>query len=126
MKSQHTKQAHLQTAQADTQTKVCKRACFSPTQDKNFIFFPALRCFNFFSATQPTTDKTMDKIYYSPNDTDEKAHTANKVLPQWGLTCFYETFVHKQTVVHLLNFGAKNPPLRQYPNRWQKRYGRQC
>jgi len=34
--------------------------------------------------------------------------------------CFYETFVLKQTVVHLLNFGAENPPLRQYPNRyWQ-------
>jgi hypothetical protein len=73
MKNQHTKQAHLQTAQADTQTKVCKRACFSPTQDKNFIFFPALRCFNFFPTTQPTTDKTMDKIYDRPNDTDEKS-----------------------------------------------------
>lgn len=43
--------------------------------------------------------------------------TTNKVLPQWGLTCFYETFVLKQTVVLLLNFGSKNPPLRQYPNR---------
>jgi len=26
--------------------------------------------------------------------------------------------VLKQTVVHLLNFGAENPPLRQYPNRY--------
>lgn len=43
---------------------------------------------------------------------------ANMVLPQWGVKCFYETFVHKQTVVHLLNFGAKNPPLRQYPKRY--------
>jgi hypothetical protein len=34
MKSQRTKQAHLQTTQADTQTNVCKRACFSPTQEK--------------------------------------------------------------------------------------------
>jgi len=34
MKNQRTKQAHLQTTQADTQTKVCKRACFSPTQEK--------------------------------------------------------------------------------------------
>jgi len=41
----------------------------------------------------------------------------NKVLPQWGLTCFYETFVGKRTAVHLLNICAKNPPLRQYPNR---------
>jgi len=31
--------------------------------------------------------------------------------------CFYETFVRKRTVVLLLNIWAKNPPLRQYPNR---------
>lgn len=44
MKSQHTKQAHLQTTQADTQTKVCKRACFSPTQSKIvFKNFPTLK-----------------------------------------------------------------------------------
>lgn len=50
----------------------------------------------------------------------DKNTAANKVLPQWGVKCFYETFVLKQTVVHLLNFGAENPPLRQYPNRyWQ-------
>ena len=41
----------------------------------------------------------------------------NMALPQWGVKCFYETFVHKQTVVHLLNICAKNPPLRQYPIR---------
>jgi len=40
------KQAHLQTAQANTQTKVCKRACFSPDR-KELYFFPYLRCFNF-------------------------------------------------------------------------------
>ncbi len=39
MKANAQKQALLQTAPADTQTKVCKRAYFSPTQDKNFIFF---------------------------------------------------------------------------------------
>ena len=43
--------------------------------------------------------------------------TDNMVLPQWGLTCFNETFVLKQTAVHLLNICAKNPPLRQYPFR---------
>jgi len=52
--------------------------------------------------------------------TGKKARTANKVLPQWGLTCFYETFVLKQTEVLLLNFGTKNPPLRQYPNRYSQ------
>jgi hypothetical protein len=50
----------------------------------------------------------------------EKRRAAdNMVLPQWGLTNFYETFVLKQSAVLLLNFRAKNPPLRQYPNRMQ-------
>jgi hypothetical protein len=31
------KQVHLQTAQANTQTKVCKRACFSPSLTKLFL-----------------------------------------------------------------------------------------
>ena len=49
-----------------------------------------------------------------------EARTANMVLPQWGVKRFYETFVRKQTAVHLLNFDAKNPPLRQYPNRYKQ------
>lgn len=60
------------------------------------------------ASQQPdTTDKT----------TTERGAADNKVLPQWGLTCFYETFVGKRTAVLLLNISAKNPPLRQYPNR---------
>jgi hypothetical protein len=47
----------------------------------------------------------------------ERKAADNMVLPQWGVKCFYETFVHKQTAVHLLNICAKNPPLRQYSNR---------
>jgi hypothetical protein len=42
----------------------------------------------------------------------------NKVLPKAGLTCFYGTFVLRQTAVLLLNFCAKIPRLRQYPNRY--------
>jgi hypothetical protein len=47
----------------------------------------------------------------------KEERTDNMVLPQWGVKCFYETFVLKQTAVFLLNISAKNPPLRQYPNR---------
>jgi hypothetical protein len=47
----------------------------------------------------------------------ERKTTDNMVLPQWGVKCFYETFVCKRTAVHLLSISAKNPPLRQYPNR---------
>jgi len=38
---------------------------------------------------------------------------ANIGLPQWGLTCFYETFVFNQSAVLRLNICAKNAPLRQ-------------
>lgn len=50
----------------------------------------------------------------------EIEYAANMVLPQWGVKCFYETFVVKRTAVHLLDISAKNPPLRQYPNRYRQ------
>ncbi len=45
-----------------------------------------------------------------------KIATANKVLPKAGLNGFDWTFVQGPTVALLLNFCAKNPRLRQYPN----------
>jgi hypothetical protein len=47
----------------------------------------------------------------------EKQRTANKVLPKAGLNGFDWTFVQSSTFVLRLNFFAKNPRLRQYPNR---------
>jgi hypothetical protein len=43
---------------------------------------------------------------------------ANIGLPQWGLTCFYETFVFNQIAVLRLNICAKNAPLRQAPKHY--------
>lgn len=45
------------------------------------------------------------------------ARTANSGLAIGGLTCFAETFVHKQTFVLRMNFSAKNPAHRQAANR---------
>jgi len=42
---------------------------------------------------------------------------ANMGLAKWRVTCFYDTFVVKQTVVHLMNFSAEMPPLRQAQKR---------
>ena len=47
-----------------------------------------------------------------------KVRTHNKVLPKAGLKCFYETFVQGSTFGIPLNYCAKNPRLRQYPNRY--------
>ena len=113
----------LKNAQANAASNFFKRVFFSPSQEEFYFFSPTLRCFNFFATTQPTTYKHSDSLLqtltgHSNLTRTTEARTANMVLPQWGVKCFYETFVLKRTVVHLLNFGAKTPPLRQYPNRY--------
>ncbi len=45
-----------------------------------------------------------------------KKAAGNIGLAIWRLTCFYETSVQGSTAVILLNFCAKNPPLRQAAN----------
>ena len=42
----------------------------------------------------------------------------NTVLPKAGLNSFDWTFVQGSAFVLRLNFCAKNPRLRQYPNRY--------
>ncbi len=51
---------------------------------------------------------------------EQKGRTANKVLPKAGLNGFDWAFVQGSTFVLRLNFCAKNPHLRQYPNRYQQ------
>lgn len=47
-----------------------------------------------------------------------KRNTAgNSGFALWGLTCFVEAFVLKQTFLLRMNFGAKNPPQRKAANR---------
>ncbi|WP_209391314.1 hypothetical protein, partial [Chryseobacterium sp. RR2-3-20] len=48
--------------------------------------------------------------------------SANKVLPKAGLNFFDWAFVQGSIAVILLNFCAKNPRLRQYPNRYLQFY----
>jgi hypothetical protein len=89
--------------------------------------------FYFLSHTRPNAEKNKKSLQATaPDCADIRANltpqtngrkeerTDNMVLPQWGAKCFYETFVLKRTVVLLLSFGAKNPPLRQYPNRYKQ------
>jgi len=47
-----------------------------------------------------------------------KKTAANKVLPKAGLNGFGWAFVQGSTFVLRLNFCAKKPRLRQYPNRY--------
>ncbi len=56
-----------------------------------------------------------DNIEYSL--TTKEARTGNSRLAIWRQKCFYETFIQGSTAGILLNFCAKNPPLRQTANR---------
>ena len=38
-------------------------------------------------------------------------------LPQWRVTCFYDTFVLTRSAMLPMNFSAKNPLLQQDVNR---------
>jgi len=50
MKSHPQKNTLLKNAQANAESNFFKRVFFSPTQKEiQIIFFPTLRCFNFFS-----------------------------------------------------------------------------
>ena len=44
-------------------------------------------------------------------------------LPQWGLTCSYDSLVLNQSAVLRMSFSANNPPLRQAQNRYRSCYG---
>jgi len=115
----------LQPLQADPQTKAAKRVCFSLTQEKlKNKKSPSLQKNKTSQPHNPRQANTLTDYDFIQTDTatrhGRRRASANMVLPQWGVKCFYETFVHKQTVVLLLNICAKNPPLRQYPNRYRK------
>lgn len=122
-KAHSQKNTLLQFAQANAKTKNCKRVFFLPNQEKlKNKKFPTLQKNKTSPPHNPRQTSTLTDYGFTQKDTatghGRGRASANKVLPQWGLTSFYETFVRKQTTVLLLNFGAENPPLRQYPNRW--------
>jgi hypothetical protein len=48
----------------------------------------------------------------------KRTTTDNSSLAKWRVTCFYDSFLLNQSAVFLLNFCAKNPPLRQAANRY--------
>jgi hypothetical protein len=122
MKTYPIKNTLLQAATSNAETKACKRVLFFLSQEEIQLFFPTLRCFNFFATAQPATDKQSDSLsqtitgQYNLTQTTE-ARTANKVLPKAGVTGFYDTFVLNQTLVFQINSSAEMPRLRQYPNR---------
>jgi hypothetical protein len=114
----------LQAATSQPTKQSLQESIFSPTQEKlKNKKSSHLQKNKTSQPHNPQQTSTLTGYDFTQTDTatghGRRRASANKVLQQWGLTCFYETFVRKQTVVHLSNFGAKKPPLRQYPNRWR-------
>lgn len=50
--------------------------------------------------------------------TEKRTTTANSGLAKGGVSCFVETLVQGSTFVLRMNFSAKNPALRQAPERY--------
>jgi hypothetical protein len=54
--------------------------------------------------------------------TTDRTPAGNSGLAKKRVSCFYDTFVVKQTVVLLMNISANNPLLRQAANRYASPY----
>jgi hypothetical protein len=78
---------HLHATQSQAPTKACKRVCL-PVR---------------------TTDR--------PTDDREEQRRHNIGLAKLRVTCLYDIFVVKQTLVFQMNLCDDNPPLRQAKNR---------
>jgi len=46
----------------------------------------------------------------------------NSTYPKGGVSCSKDSFVVNGSLVFKIMFCAKNPRLRQYPNRWRQPY----
>ncbi|MFN3755562.1 MAG: hypothetical protein ACK4RM_01275 [Flavobacterium sp.] len=112
-----------QPLKADPQAKAVVRASTSPTREKLFfkISFPSK---NFKNANTQPDRKTFGQLVAKLNiDKGCKTLTTrtpghNTGLAQVAVQCFYDSFVGKQTVVHLINICGENRHLRQARNRW--------
>ncbi len=115
---------HWQAPQADTQTKACQRVCLSHAEKKKLkIPFPSK---NFKNAITQSDTKTFRQLVAKLNkDKGCKTRTTrtpacNTGLAKVAVTCFYDSFVGKQTLVHLINICGENRHLRQARNRYQQ------
>jgi len=112
---------HWQAPQADTQAKACQRVCLSHAEKKKLkIPFPSK---NFKNAITQSDTKTFGQLVAKLNiDNGFKTRTTgtpacNTGLAKVAVTCFYDSFVGKQTLVHLINICGDSRHLRQARNR---------
>jgi len=124
MKSQPTKKYTLKNRYMPTLRPKFLREYFflEPIRNSN-LFYPTLRCFNFFATAQPMTDKHSDSLLQTLTGQcnmtrTTEARTANsgfkKLAVQWlnQVQFFNQTFVHVDSFV-LRNRQLLKPAKRQ-------------
>ncbi len=84
---------HLQAAQANAQTKACKRVCLP----------------NRTGTVQTRLDST----------STERRAACNSRFAKAGVSCFYDSEVLNSSFVHLMKFSAENTRLLKAANRYR-------
>ena len=90
---------------------------------KKFNFFsPALRCFNFFTTAQPTTDKHLDSLLHALTGQSNltrttEARTGNMGFAEMAGAVVYQSFCFLLSLVLGDSDEHLSPPLRKPPNR---------
>ena len=114
--------------QANTQTKVCKRASTSPTQEELFFKIPFPSKIFKTATAQPThnndqntnltmTTKPLSHLTFTIRTTRTPA--GNSVLPQLAVTCKIEAECSYQTFVQVYSEVLRNRQLWQHAIRYQ-------
>ena len=83
---------HLQAAQANAQTKACKRVCL------------------------PNRTRTVQTRHERP--LKERRAATNSTYPKGGVSCSKDSFVVNQTLVFQIKFCGKSPALRVAAKRY--------
>jgi len=111
----------LQFAQANPQTKNCKRACFANANKIVFKKFPnASKKIKIHRQTARQTQQTMTQklnINNTYSDSVDRRPAGNSVLPQLAVTCKIEAECSYQTFVQVDSEVLRNRQLRQHAKR---------
>jgi predicted Abi (CAAX) family protease len=112
----------LQFAQANAQTKNCKRACFANADKIVFKKFPnASKKIKIHRHTARQSQQTMThklNINKAHSDTVDRRPAGNSGLAKVAVQCSADTFVVNQSLVLRLNICGENRHLRQARKRY--------
>ncbi len=121
MKAHTYKNTLLQVAQGNALTKTCKRVFLFPTQEKLKIKKnPSLQK----NKTSQTHNQKQSSIWTVHNlttknsaTTEKRRAACNSTFAIGGVTCFYDTFVVKESAVLRMNICAEKPAHRKSAKR---------